>query len=115
MNVDPIARQRCKSQHGSQQDEYICIRATMAGLALGKVLVEDTGKPEPKLDTPDATQVTQMYEDHPEGQCRVDGMFQAALCRVPFNQELSETDYRPGSCISYEEDGARTRCWFKPD
>lgn len=115
MTVDPIARQRCHTQHSSQQDEYICIRATMAGLALGKVLVEDTGKPEPRLDTPDLAQVTETYEDHPEGQCRVDGMFQAALCRVPFNQELSDSDYRQGSCTSYTEDGARTRCWFKPD
>lgn len=114
MNPDPIAVSRCASQHGSSQDYYICIRATMAALALGKVLVEDTGKPEPRLDTPDPKVVSKTFSDHPEGQCRVDGMFQAALCQSNMMDDLSNSDYRVASCTSYEEDGARVRCWFNP-
>lgn len=115
MTVDPEAEKRCKANWSSQQDEYLCIRATMANLALGLVLVEDTGKPNPKLDTPDSTQVTTTNGDHPEAQCRVDTMLQASLCTVPFSEELGDRDYRIGACVDYLKDGSRSRCWFKPD
>lgn len=114
MTVDPIAESRCRAQFGSTNEMYVCVRVAMASLALGKVLIEETNLPEPKLDTPDPTIVSTMFEDHPEGQCRVDGMFQAGLCRSNMMDDLDDNDYRVASCTSYQEDGARVRCWFKP-
>ncbi len=114
-NVDPEAVRKCKADHSSQQDEYVCIRATMANLALGLVLVEDTGKPNPTLTTPDTSKVSSTNGDHPEAQCRVDTMFQASLCKVPFSQDLSDNDYHPGACTDYSVDGPRSRCWFAPN
>lgn len=115
MQVDPVAARDCKAQHASQQDELICIRSTMAALALGQVLAEQSPN-KPKLDTPDPSEVNETFTDHPAAQCRVDTLFQAALCKIPFGTDLSDSDYRQGSCYTPNFDkGARSRCWFKPD
>ncbi len=115
MTVDPIAVADCKAEHNNQQDELICIRSTMAALALAKVLGEGQTT-EFRLDTPDPTQVSSTYSGHPQGQCRLDTLFHAALCRVPFSSDLSESDYQQGSCYTPSHaKGFRSRCWFKPN
>ncbi len=117
MTVDPIAVRNCKAEHNSQQDEYVCIRATMAAISLSKVLAEDDpNSPAPQLDTPDKTEVTQTNGDHPRGQCRLDTLFEASLCKVPFAQDVSQSDFHTGSCYTPNHArGARSRCWFKPN
>ncbi len=115
MQIDPIADRECRAEHSSQQDQLICIRSTMAALALGRVLGQGQSTPY-KLDTPDPNEVDRTYSGHPAGQCRVDTLFQAALCRVPFGTDVSETDYQQGSCYTPAfTKGYRSRCWFKPD
>lgn len=115
MTVDPIAASECKAEHNNQQDELICVRSTMAALALAKVLGEGQSV-QFKLDTPDPKQVNTTYSGHPDGQCRLDTLFQAALCRIPFGTDLSDSDYQQGSCYTpTHTKGGRSRCWFKPN
>lgn len=115
VTLDPVAVRDCNAQHSSQQDQLVCIRATMAALSLAKVLAE--GEPKvAQLDTPDTTQVSRTDENHPQGQCRLDTLFEASLCRVPFAQDLSDRDYQVGACYTPEHSrGARPRCWFAPN
>jgi len=116
VTLDPIAVRDCKAQHGSQQDELVCIRATMAAKSLAIVLAEDDPGTNPQLGTPDPAQVAQTYDGHPKGQCRLDTLFEAALCRVPFAQDVSQTSYKTATCITPNDTrGARPRCWFKPN
>jgi hypothetical protein len=115
MTLDPEAVRLCKSQHGSQQDELICVRSTMAGLSLAAVLA-DGGSTMPKLTTPDKSQVNNTYLAHPDAQCRLDTLFEAALCKVPFAQDVSDSEYKVGACYTPDHSrGARPRCWFKPN
>ena len=117
MQVDPIAVRDCQAEHTSQQDQYVCIRAVMAALSVAKVLAEDApSNPKPALDTPDRTQVNQTNDNHPAGQCRLDTLFEASLCKVPYAQDVSDTDYHVGTCYTPAHSrGARSRCWFKPN
>ncbi len=115
-DVDPIAVRDCKAQFTSQQDEYVCIRAVMAAKSLAIVLAEDSPGPAPKLDTPDKSEVNQTNGNHPAGQCRLDTLFEASLCKVPFAQDVSQSTYKTGTCYTPNDTrGARSRCWFKPN
>lgn len=115
MTLDPIAVASCEAQHSSQQDQLICIRSVQAALPLGALLGEDDNIV-PALDTPDKTEVTKTLGDHPAAQCRVDTMLEAALCKVPFAQDVDDSDYKIGSCFTPNDArGSRPRCWFKPN
>jgi hypothetical protein len=115
MTLDPAAVAACKSQHGSKQDELVCIRSTMAGISLAEVLAQGSSA-RPALLSPDKSEVTKTYTAHPEAQCRLDTVFEAALCRIPFAQDVDASDYQIGSCYSPDHTrGARPRCWFKPN
>lgn len=116
MTVDPAAEAACNSQHGSQKDQLVCLRSSLAAMSLAKVLAEGTPNGVPKFTTPDPSQVTKTYDGHPQAQCRLDTLFEAALCRVPFAQDLSNTNYQTGACVAPNDSrGLRPRCWFKPN
>jgi hypothetical protein len=114
--LDPLAVSTCKNEERSQQDEELCIRATMAGVSLAQVLASLEGGSVPRLSTPDPRRVTETYEDHPRAQCRLDTYFQASLCRANFHQDMDRSDYRVGACTDTHvyTRGLRPRCWFKP-
>ncbi len=86
--------------------------------------------PAPDLSTPDTTEVTVTDEGYPSTQCRLDTMFQRALCQTkfrgtaipgfiqPYKRLLTidpevEAAAAPDSCT--EGTGARPRCWFAPN
>jgi hypothetical protein len=94
-----------------------CERAAMAGFALGKLLnAVMKGKSPVSFMTPDKSIVSQMYDDHPQAQCRLDTYFQASLCDHGFSETVSKTDPNVGVCSLKNGDtvGNRPRCWFKP-
>lgn len=116
MEVDPYAIAKCEEEHRGKQDQLICIRSTMAALSLAGVLSDLDGGRIIRLDTPDPRKVFQTSHRHPAAQCRLDTMFQASLCRVPFTEPLNDRDFRRGSCYDsrVHQYGHRPRCWFAP-
>jgi hypothetical protein len=110
--VDALAKQSCDDVYKGQSEREICYRISMTGLAMGKLISEITGKPEPALDTPDPNVVDQTYVNHPKFQCRVDTYFQASLCDK--SEGLSDEDPYQGTCEERQL-GARPKCWFKSE
>ncbi|WP_438027199.1 trypsin-like serine peptidase [Sorangium sp. So ce233] len=87
-------------------------------------------RPAPDLSTPHTGEVMVTNENNSPLQCRVDTMFQGALCATrfrgtaipglipPYEQVLTfspevEAAAAPDSCT--EGTGSRPRCWFKPN
>jgi hypothetical protein len=113
--VDPQAKSTCSATYTDAKDAALCMRAATAGQVLAKIfqgLSKETT--EPKFETPDSSIVTTTFDDHPHTQCRMDTYYQAALCMNDLKTELSDTDYKVGTCIDYNKVGARPRCWFHP-
>ncbi|MBX3022619.1 MAG: hypothetical protein KF799_13180 [Bdellovibrionales bacterium] len=114
--VDATVVRNCQAEHRGRQDQLLCIRAAMAGVSLAAVMADIGSGAVPKITTPDKRRVSRTDETHPRAQCRLDTYFQGALCRVPYSQGLSMTDYRVGTCAderTYTR-GLRPRCWFAP-
>lgn len=114
--VDTVAKATCASTYTNAQEAALCMRSATAGQVLAKIfqgLSKETT--EPRFDTPDTSVVSQTFDDHPHTQCRMDTYYQAALCMNDLKQELSDTDYKVGTCIDYNKVGARPRCWFHPN
>lgn len=116
MKLDPLGVESCGNQFSDREEALYCIRGTEAGLVLGRVLADLGGERAIGLGTPDPKVVTEIYENHPAAQCRLDTYFNGALCTVAVAEERSQTDYRPGSCYNSAIDahGLRPHCWFKP-
>ena len=116
MSPDPVGVKACNDQWTNRHDVLVCIRATEAGIVLGRVLQSLGGEKDVHLDTPDPAVVAATDPDHPAAQCRLDTYFNGSLCTVPVSQLQSETDAKQGSCYdaNLTPRGLRPRCWFKP-
>ncbi len=95
----------------------ICMRSSMGGLSLARVLA--SFKSDWRLvgfSKKDTNVVAQTYPGHPAAQCRLDTYFSGALCRASENVSFDGKDYRRGSCFqkNLRELGTRPECWFKP-
>jgi hypothetical protein len=113
MKIDPVAAKKCTAAYVGNADEIaLCERSAMAGFVLADILRSLGGSAAIAFDTPDKSQVTVTYEDHPEAQCRLDTYFASALCTVSSDVEFSTTDAKVGACNSGV--GARPLCWYKP-
>jgi len=77
-------------------------------------LSQDTVAPD--FTTPDPSVVSKMDDAHPATQCRLDTYFEGALCDKDVNGELSNKDYKTGTCTQAAgyTFGYRPLCWFKP-
>ncbi|WP_437678432.1 trypsin-like serine peptidase [Sorangium sp. So ce131] len=132
--VTDYAKERCDAAWEDADAQNLCYRIAAVAEAFGVwkrgTDVEEASNPIPRLDTPSTVeaQVTD-YENMP-AQCRVDTIFQGALCGhkfrgtdipgliPPYEQVLTfspdvEAAAAPDSCT--EGPGARPRCWFMPN
>lgn len=120
MAVPELVQKKCFATWGqSSKDHAICVRTSLAGQSMGNLFAILNKEPNKKLIKPDFTTPIQSsstvtYDDHPHAQCRLDTYFQASLCTVSHNIDLSDKDERVGACANYKQDGARSKCWFKP-
>ncbi|MGZ3721619.1 MAG: hypothetical protein ACXVA9_01730 [Bdellovibrionales bacterium] len=116
MTVDKDVIAACAQEFGGKQDQEICQRSAMAALSLGAVAADLGGNPVPQFNTPDTTVVKSTDPDHPQAQCRLDTYYNGATCKVPYSQELSDTDYHQGACADTATfaHGNRPLCWFMP-
>ena len=114
---EATARAGCERAWKGASDRALCTRAAMAGMSvtsLFRVLRNQTVLP--KFDTPDQTVVTEMYDGHPDTQCRLDTYYAGSLCTRGVGEALSETDPNVGTCsaASGHTVGLRPLCWYKP-
>lgn len=114
MDVDDHAVSMCESQWGNDEDVALCIRASMAGYSLSKLL--SRGSRSLSFRNPDPRVVDRTNDRHPEGQCRLDTYFQGSLCTVPHTVDVSKRDATVGTCNRSGSDdiGIRPLCWYKP-
>jgi hypothetical protein len=116
LNAPDSVRIACRASFSVTNDAAICIRTSMAGLALANLLATLGGEKTPDFATPDKSVVTSTFEEHPAAQCRLDTYYAAALCQVPFAADVSQTDALLNTCS--QEKGAtvgfRPRCWYAP-
>lgn len=120
------ARADCDSAWSSEADRGICARTALAAETFGGWLALRHGTAVPALATPDSTQVDQTSMSYASDQCRVDTLFQGALCarRAPsgvipgltaYGNYTAETEAAAAPYACTEGMGARPRCWFKPN
>ncbi|MCM2280370.1 MAG: hypothetical protein NDI61_00830 [Bdellovibrionaceae bacterium] len=116
--VDAGVRNRCTAAHSRNiKDSALCIRTSMAGLALAKVLSDLGAEGRVDFRTPDRSVVAQTDNAHPAAQCRLDTYFAGALCRVSHTKDMSFETPISGACVperATNTAGARPNCWFNP-
>jgi len=114
--VPTFVIQKCSENFSEAEDQAICERSAMAGYSLADLLNELGGGASVDFETPDDSVVSQTNQAHPQAQCRLDTYFQGALCDISYTVDVSDYDYRVGSCTrnGSDESGLRPLCWFKP-
>lgn len=112
--VDPLIQDTCAKQFSTESDQLICQRISKSGESVAylfQALRKETTPP--KFSTPDTRKVSQMDDNHPGTQCRLDTYFAGLSCSSSVNEENSDTDYRTGSCYAGRDTvGVRPTCWF---
>jgi hypothetical protein len=116
MTIDAEATKRCQAVYKSESEVALCQRIAMAGKSLGQLLGSLGGNSRVNFDTPDKKVVTRTNDNHPAAQCRLDTYFQSGLCDKSVDEEVSDTDAIPGTCIKKDgyTSGVRPLCWYKP-
>ena len=116
MNIDDAAKQKCELVYKNANDIALCERISMAGKSLAILLADLGGTKAVDFNTPNKSIVKKMFDAHPEAQCRLDTYFQGTLCDKSIDEENSQTDPKPGTCVKSEgyTSGPRPLCWYKP-
>ena len=115
--IDAYAEQACAASFPDGPGRDACRVGAAAGQSVAFVFQSlrksDTA---PRFDTPDASIVSAMNDDHPEPQCRLDTYFNGALCPKPVGEQVSDNDPNPGACTRLQgyQVGLRPLCWYKP-
>ena len=109
-SVDPLVTAQCGLSFSNQNQQAMCMRSSVAGLALGRTLGSLEGNVNVLFGTPDKTIVPQTNPDHPKAQCRLDTYFQAALCQKSETEKMGSGPNQ-GACEAPAR-GARPACWY---
>lgn len=116
LDLDPVAVAGCEAQFSNEQDRLICLRTSLAGQSVANLfqaLRKETTAP--NFGTPDKKEVSRMYDQHPQTQCRLDTYFAGMLCVAQEADTVSDSDYKTGTCYAPRDTvGNRPRCWFYP-
>lgn len=116
-NVPFYVRNQCnRSFPGHAEDQAICMRSSMAGLALARVLGSLGNQAAKTIDFQftDKRTVPITFEEHPEAQCRLDTYFAGSLCEVNDEINFAEDNALHGACVKghINNQGPRPACWF---
>jgi hypothetical protein len=108
----------CTATFHSQNEIDMCVRISLAGETLAKVLhslPRQDGRTLPPVNftTPDSNVVSRTNNEHPAPQCRLDTYFAGSVCHVSEEVLASQTDATVGFCSSRDAMGARPACWYK--
>lgn len=125
VEVSEAVQESCASSFSEAEEEALCQRSTIAGVALGQVLHTldifrgraNEEQARPGLETPSEEVVSFTDDSHPLAQCRLDTYFQGALCPVDYRESLSSVSPEEGACSRELGDlvGVRPLCWYKPE
>jgi hypothetical protein len=106
----------CTNTYSEPKEMKICVRTMMATMnfstflnALGttRYITNILGKDNREVKGTNTN-------DYPRPQCRIDTLYQGALCTIEADIETSETDAKLGHCNDTTKLGARPRCWYRP-
>ncbi len=115
--VEPEILAQCSASFTNAKEAAVCARSAHAGVVLANVLSSLSKDSTPPLvTTPDKNVVTEIFDAHPEAQCRLDTYYQASICQASANANLDVQNYHVNSCVGPQfKQGLRPTCWFKPD
>lgn len=106
----------CSAVYKNVSELKICLRSMLATIHFGHFLnhLPDAKVPV-SIDASDSRIVKGTNtNDYPRPQCRIDTLYQGALCPVGSNVATSESDAKIGHCNDVNRPGSRPRCWYKP-
>lgn len=114
-NVPVEVTEKCHRPFQEEWEAALCIRTTMAGISPGAISADIRGSLPPSLSTPDENVVEELFERHPNPQCRLDTYFQGSICEVSSFRTLSQSDETVNTCheANGHISGLRPRCWHK--
>jgi len=117
MTIPATITSNCNELFNNVNESALCQRVAMAGNSLGNFFnVASQGATVVHVDTPDTRVVNRTDDNHPKAQCRLDTYFQASLCDISHNSDVSNSDANVGVCTrkaGYTK-GIRPLCWYKP-
>ncbi len=132
--VDVFAKLQCDNSWATQAERNLCYRIANAGKSFADLIYSlesewDSSTPPIAFNTPDPTVVTETYDYHPPAQCRLDTVFQGALCTEGFDLNVipakghaegqdslgAEEVAANYACLSSRSFtmGMRPSCWYK--
>lgn len=117
LNVPPIVNEKCHFVFKNPKQAAICIRNSMAALSFSRALAYRREMLEmPTFATQDSEIVYNTKERWPSPQCRLDTLFQAALCDKNISDKVNNDSPFAGTCNRAEgyKLGVRPRCWYEP-
>lgn len=108
-------REECTRGFPTEWEAALCMRTSLAGLAVTKVNADSRRVPHPDLTQQDFTVVEGTVDHHPRPQCRLDTYFQGSVCEVPSTRYVSQKDERLNTCHPQlgHSTGLRPACWYK--
>lgn len=116
MEIPPLVREKCTAPFKEDWERALCMRTSMAGMAVSNISASIRASAIPAFETPDPSVVETTYDDHPQPQCRLDTYFQGSICEVSSGRSVSGDDETVGTCHTkhLHSEGLRPLCWFKP-
>lgn len=115
MDIPQPVKEQC-SRFPQSWERALCVRTTLAGLSVARVMADTQQETPPLLDDPEMKRVEKTYENHPTVQCRLDTYFQGSVCEISSSIPVSGKDEWSGTCHSKNGHtiGIRPACWFAP-
>ncbi|MBS1960947.1 MAG: hypothetical protein JST04_01935 [Bdellovibrionales bacterium] len=116
LNAPDSVNRTCGGSFKNAQEAALCVRSSMGGLALGRLLADLGGERMPDFMTPDKSTVSRTDDAHPAAQCRLDTYYNGATCPVNYQENVSDVDPTVATCSQEKSDklGFRPRCWYAP-
>ncbi len=107
---------QCQKGFDKAEDIAICERAAMGGKSLADTLGALGRTGDTDFDKPDTSVVTEMDDNHPEAQCRLDTYFAGAVCNKSKDVAPDAKDPTVGACTQEKGEtlGIRPLCWYLP-
>ncbi len=107
-------KDKCSEVYGSDGEYFLCLRVAKAVTELSYYMIKTSSR-KVSLTTPDLSRVTKTSVDYPTDQCRVDTMFQGALCDADPEEMPNRYNQKTGYCNKSDgyTIGTRPSCWYK--
>jgi len=116
MDIPKTLETECDKSFSDKNESALCKRVGMASLSHARFLNRRDEIHTPvSFDTPSTREVRRTNHKHPKPQCRLDITFQASICPINYQVDVSSTDASIGTCheLNGHDRGKRPRCWYR--